>query len=73
MKEISVGRTNMQLRRCEGTAAQDLLIYKPLVVVFIKLRLESGIRNVIGGRPLPNIADHLVTAERVCAVRVRAN
>src|SRR4029078_12097615 len=73
VKEITVGRSYVHLWRCEGTAAQDLLIHKPLVVVLIKLRFKTRIRNVIRGGPLPNIADHLVTTMNRYAVSICAN
>jgi hypothetical protein len=37
VKEVSVRRSDVQLRRGKRAAAQNLLIDEPLVVVFVKL------------------------------------
>ena len=71
VKEVSVRRSDVQLRRGKRTAAQNLLIDEPLVVVFVKLRLESWIRHVIRGRPFPNVANHLLATVRVGAIGKR--
>src|ERR1044072_6986060 len=73
VKEVSVSRSDMRLRRGKRTAAQNFLIDEPLVVVFVKLRLESGIRHVIGDSPLPHVANHLLATVRVLAVRKRSH
>src|SRR5215471_3637405 len=61
MKEVSIGRSDVNLRRGERSAAQRLLPDEPFVVVFVEFGFEAGIRDVIRRRPFPNVADHLVT------------
>ena len=61
MKEVSVGRADVIARSCERPASQHLLPDKPLVVVLVEVRFEAWIGNVIGSRPFPNVADHLMT------------
>ena len=63
----------MQLRCGERAAAQDFLIDEPLVVVFVKLGFESRIGNVIGGGPLPDIPNHLVTTKEILAAGESTN
>src|ERR1051325_4723923 len=62
IEEVSIRRPDMNLWSGKRSAAQDFLADEPFVVVFVKVRFESRIRNVIGNRPLPNIADHLMQA-----------
>src|SRR6185369_13845317 len=73
VKEVSVCRSDMQLRRGKRAAEQDLLIDEPLVVVFVKLGFESRIRHVVGSGPLPNVANHLLAAVSVRAFRKGAD
>src|SRR5260221_7353963 len=64
IEKISISRSNVDLRGRERSAAQHLLTDEPLIVVLIEVRFESRIRRVIRSRPLPNIANHLMTAKR---------
>src|SRR2546430_16609065 len=73
IEKISIGRSNVDLRRSERSAAQHFLTDEPLVIVFIEVRFESRIRRVIRSRPLPNIANHLMTAKRSLSVGKRAD
>src|SRR5436190_8397298 len=63
----------MELRRGKRTAAQDFLIYKPFVVVFVKFRFEARIGNIVRTSPFPNISNHLVTSRNSFACRKSAN
>lgn len=73
VKEVAVGRADVRLRRRVRTAAQDLLVDEPLVVVFIKLGFEPRVGNVIRSCPLPNVANHLLTAIAVLPFGKSAN
>src|SRR5262245_21440587 len=64
MEEVSIGRPDVNLRRGEGAAAQDLLSDKPFVIVFIEFGFEAGIRDIIRSRPFPYVPDHLMAAVR---------
>src|SRR5262245_37215901 len=72
MEEVSIGRSDVNLRRGERSAAQHLLSDEPFVVVLVEFGFEAGEWGVIGCRPLPNVADHLVTAVGAAALRHRA-
>ena len=73
VKEVAIGRADVQLRRGERAAAQDLLIDEPLVVVLVKLGFETGVGNVIGRGPLPDVANHLVTTVTILPGRKGAD
>src|SRR6476619_5203349 len=62
MKKVAVGGADVHLRCRKRAATQNFLINKPFVVVLVKLGFESGVRHVVRGRPLPNIADQLMAA-----------
>src|SRR5712692_663779 len=77
IEKVSIGRANMPAWRRERAAAQNLLTDKPLVVVFVEVGFESGIRRVVGSRPFPHVANHLLAtvsafAFRECADRSHA-
>src|ERR1051325_3967426 len=64
IKKVPISRANMDLRCGKRSAAQDFLPDKPLVIVLIEIRFKSRIRRVVRSRPLPNIANHLMTPKR---------
>src|SRR5713226_5222188 len=69
IEKVSIGRANMPAWRRERAAAQNLLADKQLDVVFVELGFESGIRRVVGSRPLPHVANHLLAAVSAFAFR----
>src|SRR5438132_13324355 len=73
IEKVSIGRADVHARRGERAAAQDLLPDKPLVVVFVELGFESGIRGVIRSRPFTHIHNHVLTSVSALAQRVSAN
>src|SRR5262249_677357 len=73
MEEITVCRANMELWCCKRSASQHLLIHEPLVVVFVKLRLETRVRTIIGASPFPDVANHLMTAVCILAFGKSSN
>src|SRR5712692_880563 len=73
IEKVSIGRANMPAWSRERAAAQNLLTDKPLVVVLVELGFESGIRRVVGSRPLPHVANHLLAAVGALAIGVSTN
>ena len=72
--KVSIPAMNEARTSCPTSATQDFMIAKPGRRVFlVRSGHKSGIRIEIAGRPFPNVADHLTTAERTVAFRQRAD
>src|SRR6476620_8210248 len=71
-KEIPIPGPGNACARRPAPTAQYLSSSKPrLRIVFIGVGAKSGKRREVGGRPLPNISDHLPATE--CTVAARAS
>ena len=47
IEKVSISRADMKARSGERATAQNLLTDEPLVVVFVELGFEAGIRHVV--------------------------
>src|ERR1051326_1873996 len=68
-KEIPIGRPRNPCAARPGAAAQYLSRAEPrLRIILIRIGDKAGKRRKVGGRPFPDIADHLPAAERAVAL-----
>src|SRR5215469_3115737 len=68
--EVPPGISEQARLRWPGAATQDLVSAKPgLRVLSIRIDLESGVWPEIAGSPLPDVPDHLATAEGAVTFR----